>query len=228
MAANITSYSGLTAAVAAWLARDGDADLAARADDFIALMEQRLYFGSDPVEAAGIPAMEAVRIPEMYQVNASFTLSQGAAVPDGMLELVEVNLNPTNTDTSRPLEIVEESVLDSQDPDATGSPRYVAVSGNTFRVWPDPGTGIYTVTVRYYGKLSTPSGTTSTNYILTNAPGVYLNGCLLEASLFTGDFEGASRYGLLYASAVGALNTRAQRRFSGAQNLRMKLRGWTP
>jgi hypothetical protein len=55
-----------------------------------------------------------------------------------------------------------------------------------------------------------------------------LNGCLLEASLFTGDFEGASRYGLLYASAVGALNTRAQRRFSGAQNLRMKLRGWTP
>jgi hypothetical protein len=228
MAANITSYSGLTAAVAAWLARDGDADLAARADDFIALMEQRLYFGSDPVDSAGIPAMEAVRIPEMYQVNASFTLSQGVAAPDGMLELVEVNLNPTNTDTSRPLTVVEESILDSMDQNQTGSPHYVAVSGNTFRLWPDPGTDTYTATVRYYGKLSTPSGTTSTNYILTNAPGVYLNGCLLEAALFTGDFEGASRYGLLYASAVGALNTRAQRRFSGAQNLRMKLRSATP
>ena len=228
MAANITSYSGLTAAVAAWLARDGDADLAARADDFIALMEQRLYFGSDPIDAAGVPGMEAVRIPEMYQVNANFTLSQGAAVPTGMLELVEVDLNPTNTDTSRPLTIVEESILDSMDPNETGSPRYVAVSGNTFRVWPDPGTDTYTATVRYYGQLTTPSGANPTNYILSNAPGVYLNGCLLEAALFTGDFEGAAKYGLLYASLVGALNTRAQRRFSGAQNLRIKLRGATP
>src|SRR6185503_8459272 len=90
----ITSYGGLSTAIGDWMARSGDPDIAARVDDLIALCEQRMYLGSDPLEAAGIPAFEALRIPEMYVANTSFALATNpVAQPDGMLELVEAYLN---------------------------------------------------------------------------------------------------------------------------------------
>jgi hypothetical protein len=228
MAVQITNYGGLTAAIAAWLQRDGDTDIANRADDFIALCEQRMYYGSDEVPGV-LPPMEAIRIPEMYQTNASFALVQSGPQPTGLLELVEAMLNLNASGPPAPLKIVEESILDSQSPFITGQPRMIALSGNNFRMWPDPGTSSFTAVLRYYAALATPSGTNATNWILTNAPGVYLNGCLLEAALFTGDLDSARSYGALYSAAAGALNTRAMtRRLAAGQNVRMTMRGWTP
>jgi len=227
MAVQITTYAGLQSAVAAWLARDGDTDLSNRADDFIALCEQRMYFGKPALDALGIPEHEAIRIPEMYQANASFALAQGVAQPTGFLELVEATLNGTNC-PPQPLQIVEESVIDSMSPYTSAAPRMIAVSGTGFRLWPDPGANSYTATLRWYGTLPTPSGATPTNWILTNAPGVYLNGCLLEAAIFTGDPDSAKYYAMLYAADVAGLNIRRQRVLASAQNVRMKLRARTP
>lgn len=224
MAVSITNYGGLVSAIAAWLARDGDTDLAARADDFIALCETRMYYGAPAV--GQIPECEAIRIPEMYQSNASFALAQNAAQPAGMLELIEATVN--SADVPAPMQIVEESVIDTQALAITGTPRMIALSGNNFRVWPDPGTGSYTATLRWLGGLATPSVSNDTNWILTNAPGVYLNGCLLEAALFTGDIAGAATYGTLYASLAAGLNVRAQRRLASAHNVRITLRTMTP
>ena len=119
-------------------------------------------------------------------------------------------------------------VSPATDPAARSAPRMIAVSGTGFRLWPDPGAGSYTATLRWYGTLSTPSGATPTNWILTNAPGVYLNGCLLEAAIFTGDPDSAKYYAMLYAADVAGLNIRRQRVLASAQNVRMKLRGKTP
>lgn len=230
MAALITTYGGLSTAIGDWMARSGDPDIAARVDDLIALCEQRIYYGTDALETAGVPAFEALRIPEMYTANTTFALNTNpVAQPSGMLELVEAYLNDDGGGDAWPLQIKEESILDSFDPTDTGPPRWLALSGLNFRVAPDIGTTTtYTLTLRYYGKLATPSGTNSTNWILTNAPGVYLNGCLLEASLMTGDFDGAAKYGLLYGAAANGLNTRAQRRLASAQNVRIQLRSRTP
>lgn len=228
MAVQITNYGGLSAAIAAWLARDGDADLAARADDFIALAEQRIYMGADAIPALSLPSFEAVRVDAMYQSDPTFALSQNVAAPDGLLELVEVMLNATAGFDAAPMKIVEESILDSQSPYDSRAPRMIAVSGANFRMWPDPGTGTYTATLRWYGALQTPSGTNSTNWLLTNAPGLYLNGCLIEAALFTGDFDSAVKYGALYASAAAGLNINRQRKLASAQNVRVMLRGRTP
>lgn len=228
MTVQITNYGGLTAAIAAWLQRDGDTDIANRADDFIALCEQRMYYGSDEVPGV-LPPMEAIRIPEMYQANTSFSLVQNGPQPTGLLELVEAKLNQSAVGLGAPLQIVEESILDSLDPNASGETHMIALSGNNFRMWPDPGTNAFTAVIRYYAALQTPSGANATNWILTNAPGVYLNGCLLEAALFTGDADSAKFYGALYMSAAGALNTRAMtRRLASGQNVRMTLRGYTP
>src|SRR5690348_7395711 len=210
MAALITNYNGLVSALATWLLRDGDSVITSRADDYIALCEQRMYLGGEAIPLLGIPAHEAIRIPDMYQVNASFSLGKSVAAPDGILELVEVKLNTTDTP---PLQIVEESILDSMGDDNC-DPRYVALSGNNLRAWPASDDGTYDSTIRYYKRLTTPSASNATNWILTNAPSVYLNGCLLEISLSTGDFDSATKYALLYGSAANSLNAQKNRRLA--------------
>lgn len=228
MAVQITSYGGLTAAIAAWLARDGDADIATRADDFIALCETRMYYGQDGIAALSLPDHEAIRIPEMYQTAPTFAVSQGVAQPAGMLELVEAQINGDANCGPSPLQIVEESILDSQPIYDTNKPRYIALSGMGFRFWPDPTGNSFVATLRYYGALATPSSTVATNWILSNAPTVYLNGCLLEAAIFTGDADSAKLYAMLYGAAANGLNIRKQRILASAQNVRIKVRGRTP
>ena len=75
---------------------------------------------------------------------------------------------------------------------------------------PDPGTGAYTATLRYYQKLTTPAGST-VNAILTNYPNVYLYGCLIEAAIFEQDQQAAAGYLASYNASVSGLNARTQR-----------------
>lgn len=224
MAVQINNYSGLAAAIGAWLARDGDADLVARADDFIALCETRIYYGAEALPALGIPIHPAVRVPEMTQSNASFALAQNAAQPAGMLELKEFTVNGG----PEPLQIVEESILDSYVSANAAMPRMVAVSGTNFRFYPDPGTGLYTGLLRWYGMLATPASGVTSNWFLANVPGLYLNGCLLEAAIFTQDVDAAKLYASLYGSLAAGLNRRANRILASAHNVRVRVRGRTP
>lgn len=220
----ITTYTSLGSAVADWMARAGDTDIAARFDDFLALHEARMYGGEEAMPAIGLPEMQAIRIPEMEQVDATFAIEDGVAQPTGFLELIQATLNTGNS----PLDIVEQSVIDSYGQQSLGRPTLMAVSGTGFRFKDDPGTGEYEITLRYYAKLTSPSATNDTNWILTNAPGVYLNGCLFEAAKYLGDLEAAKLYAMQYASAVAGQNKRKNRVLNSAQNLRMRIRGRTP
>ena len=109
-----------------------------------------------------------------------------------------------------PLQIVSQRTIDGYASSTPNQPRLIAVSGTSFRVFPDPGGGAYTATLRYYQKLATPAGAT-VNAILTGSPDVYLYGCLVEASIFTQDEPGALRYLALYNASVAGLNARTQR-----------------
>lgn len=218
----ITTYASLGTAIAEWLIRTGDTDIATRFDDFLALHEQRMYYGSEAVPGLGIPGCEPLRIREMETSSASFALAATVAQPTGFLELIEATLNSP----LRPLDIVTEGVIDSYRDQTASGPRLIAMSGTNFRVWPDPGSS-YTATLRYFAKLTTPSAQAA-NWILTNAPGVYLNGCLLEAAIYTGDPDAAKLYLGLYTSSVTALNQRRNRELAAASNVRMRIRGRTP
>lgn len=219
----LNTYTALGSAVADWLTRAGDPDLAARFPDFMALHETRMYDGAQAVSGL-FPEMEAIRIPEMEAVDAAFAISNGVAQPTGFLELIQATLNTDNN----PLDIVEQSVIDSYRTQSIGAPTMIAVSGAGFRFKDDPGSGNYTVTLRYYARLATPSDTNDSNWILTNAPGVYLNGCLFEAAKYLGDLEAAKLYAAQYASDVAGQNKRKNRVLNSAHNIRMRIRGRTP
>jgi len=221
MAAVINTYSGLQTAVAEWLGRSGDTDITGRFDDLLALHEQRMYYGA--AEVPGIlPAFPPLRIREMETTDSAFALSETVAQPSGFLELISADLNSPYG----PLRVEHEGVIAQYGEQAADQPLIIAVSGSNFRVWPDPGSS-YTATLRYYAKLTTPTASVS-NWILTNAPGLYLNGCLMQAALLTGGMEEAKVYGALYVAEVGGLNERRNRELASATNVRMRIRGRTP
>lgn len=219
----ITTYASLTPAISEWLARNGDTDIATRADDLIALHEQVMYYGMEGLPTLGLPACEPLRIREMEQADASFSLS-GATVaqPTGFLELISAELNTSQG----PLDIVTEAIFDAYGSQTLGGVRLIAVSGSNFRFKDTPASD--TATIRYFKKLTTPSGSNSTNAILTTYPGLYLNGCLMQAAIYTGDEGAAKLYHAMYAGQVQSLNQRRNSELSRAHNVRIRIRGSTP
>jgi hypothetical protein len=206
MAVQITSYGGLRAGVLAWLARPGDALLDARFDDFLLSCERRMWYGHATDEAGNPLRSDPLRTVEMETVDPAFALSAVTPQPNGFLELISAQLNQP----AAPLQIVAQRTIDGYRAAAPGAPRLIAVSGTGFRVFPDPGTGAHTATLRYYRKLATPAGAAS-NAILAQSPDVYLHGCLVEAAIFTQDEAAALRYLQLYNASVAGLNARTQR-----------------
>jgi hypothetical protein len=219
MTTNITSYNGLKSAVQQWMARPGDTLLDDRFDDCLALHEQRMYYGADEVPGM-LPQFKALRIREMEAAAESSVGVEGTvAQPDGFLELIEASLNSPYA----PLRVEHQGVIASYGDQTLSATKIIALSGTDFRFKEEGGT----VTIRYYQKLTTPSATDS-NWIIETAPGVYLNGCLIEAALMTSDFESAMKYAAIYAAQVGGLNQRRNRELAGATNVRTRVRGRTP
>lgn len=219
MTVNITTYAGLNAAVQQWLARPGSSLLDTRFDDLLALHEQRMYYGADEVPGL-LPQFQPLRIREMETVDSAFSISaETVAQPDGFLELIEASLNSP----AGPLRIEHQGVIAAYGDQTLSAAKIIAISGTNFRFKQASGTA----TLRYYQKLDTPTATTA-NWILENAPGVYLNGCLIEAAIMTTDFDGAAKYAAIYAALVNGLNNRRNRELAHATNVRVRVRGRTP
>jgi hypothetical protein len=205
MAAQITTYGGLKEGMLAWLARTGDVLLAGRFDDFLLNCERRMYYGHAVDEPGNPMRSDPLRIPEMETADTAFALSASTvAQPPGFLELISAKSNSPEG----PLQQVSQRTLDGYGTQSLGGTKLIAISGTNFRFLDAPSSG--TATLRYYRKLTTPSGST-VNDILTNYPDVYLQGCLVEAAIFTQGEAEAARYLQLYNASVAGLNARTQR-----------------
>jgi hypothetical protein len=69
-----------------------------------------------------------------------------------------------------------------------GVPQVYTIVGTNLYLGPCPDSN-YTVYIQYYQKWTALSADGDTNWIMTNHPGVYLWGSLLEAAPFLGDDE---------------------------------------
>lgn len=221
MAVTFNTYSGLVSAVPAWMARTGDAVLAAQFDNYLANCERRIYYGYATDDMSNPLRSDPLRIPEMQTVDTAFTpgVSGTVAQPTNFVELISVY---KNTGTAAPMQIVAERIIDGYAGLTTGAVQLIAVSGMNFRFWDFPA-ATDTFTLRSYQKLTTPSASAS-NLILTNYPDVYLYGCLIEASIMTQDPTSAGYYLGLYNSSVAGLNARTQR-ITASANPVMRVRG---
>jgi hypothetical protein len=164
----LTNYSTLKTSIANWLNRS---DLTNEiADDFIKLTEAD--FNSK------------LRIRKMI-AQTSFTIdSETEALPTGFLQVRDIYI--LNGNTKVPLTYTTPSQMDSTvGTSTTGLPNSFTILGDTFRFSPKPD-ATYTAFINYYKSFDALSDTTTTNYILTTHPAIYLYGSLFHAANFLG------------------------------------------
>lgn len=211
---SLASYSDLQTAVPEWLARVGDTALTARIPDFVYMAEQRIAYGSESV--GQVPKIEPLRIAAMETSFSIATIAgtETIALPSGYLSMRSIYVDgspvaPINYVTPNQREDIWMQIT------SQGKPKIYTILGNNIVFSPTPD-AIYTVKGWYYQKFAALV-TSSTNWLMTNAPGVYLYATLLEAALYNNDDSGAMRFGAQYISMINALQSQdEQDRHSGA------------
>lgn len=161
---SLDTYTGLQAAVAAWLAR---ADMTSIIPDLITLAEAKFN--------------RTLRCRQMEQ-RATATATEYVEMPTGFLELRNIQLNTT---PKTPLRLISPEEGDTFYTATSGKPLYYAILANQFQMMPAPD-GTYTVEIDYY-EVIPPLASNSTNWLLTLYPDLYLYGALLEASPYLQD-----------------------------------------
>ena len=168
----ISNYTELKTAVANWLDRD---DLTDRIPEFIALAEARFN--------------RVLRLRSMEVKYTADTVAgqRNLAVPASYIQMrnFQVNTSPLTT-----LSYVTPEIYDRVWGGSTsGTPKFYTILANEVSFGPIPAT-IMEVEMLFYKKFDNLASATtsgypdSINWLLTNAPDIYLYGTMLEAEPF--------------------------------------------
>jgi len=199
----LTTYTELKASLADWLNRS---DLTATIPDFISLAESQIE--------------RQLRTRQMIvRANATFAAAaEYGTVPDDFLEAkaIKINTNPVTNLTFQTIDAMDQ--LSNTTYLSSGKPLYFSVVGNQFRLLPIPD-GAYTAELVYYAKLTKLSSTVATNWLLTQAPDVYLYGSLLQAAPYLQDDARIQTWATLYERALNDLRTADDRGASSGGTL---------
>ena len=189
---SLDTFGGLKSAVATWLNR---ADLTGYIPDFVRLAEQRINYGGD-----GMFPSTPLRIPAM-QVAATGTITSAAiAFPTRFLEPIRVGATSGGSTWSL-LYVAPERYSEASSSSAV--PTVYTYLENSIKV---AGTGAANYTLDYYQAFASLSSDANTNWLLSNAPGVYLYATLLEAAPFLGDDPKLAQWAAMLNSSISAVN----------------------
>ena len=162
----ISNYTELKTAVANWLDRS---DLTDRIPEFIALAEERFN--------------RVLRLRSMETKETASTVAgqRNLALPAGYIQMrnFQVNSSPLTT-----LSYVTPEIYDRVWGGSTsGTPKFYTILANEVSFGPIPGS-VMEVEMLFYKKFDNLSVSTTTNWLITNAPDIYLYGSMLEAEPF--------------------------------------------
>lgn len=128
-----------------------------------------------------------------------------------------------------PLRSLDQKTSDEMDKDyrwtQTSTPEAYTVENDALRFGPQPDQQ-YIVRTNYYQKFPALASA-STNWLMTNAPNLYLYGSILEACIFLGDDANAQKYLRLYRAACNALQSQDEFDRYGGQDLTIRYDGMT-
>ena len=178
----LSTYDELKTSIANWADRD---DLTNFIPDFIALTEARFN--------------RALRLRSMEQKQIAMTVGgqSNYALPVNYLQMREfrLNNNPTVSLTYVSPEIFEAWNLGS------GIPKFYTIIANEIRIGPTPA-GVYEMEMLFWRKFPNLGPTVASNWMLLNAPDVYLYGALLELEPFIQNDARIAVWGSGYSKAI--------------------------
>jgi hypothetical protein len=202
----LTTYNELKSSVADWLNRT---DLTAVVPDFISLAEAQIE--------------RTLRTRQMIVRATASIDSEYSAVPADFLETKSIKLN---TSPVTPLQFESVDALDSMKGTmylANGKPLYFGIVGGQIRVLPVPDS-TYTAELTYYAKLSKLSSTNATNWLLTQAPDVYLYGALMQAAPYLKDDDRITIWATMYTRGLEELQVADDRGATSGGSILMRAR----
>lgn len=209
---SISTYAELKTAIANWLERD---DLTARIPEFIALAQAKMYRGVMGPDGRTwvIPPL---RIRDMV-TTADIAITDGVgSLPSGWLEFVRLWVSDTDQPNLRYYPPMQWWDLYGAHNADSGSPvEAYTIEGSTIRIAP---ANTETVKSVHYAKFTAMSADGDADWIVTNAPHVYLHGALAEYwAGFVQNPENAANEGMAFAAGVrGLMGQEMQAQFAGS------------
>lgn len=174
---SIANYSDLQTAIGNWLHRG---DLTSVIPDFISLAEAKLN------RRLRLRAMEN---------TATGTVAQSVSLPTGYVGMRSLTVNSGST--SYPLTCIPPSEVQGNN----DAPLSYSISGDS--LYFEPYSSSYSYTLNYYKSFDALSG--GVNWLITNAPDVYLYASLVEAAQYIKDNERFNFYAQLLETAISNL-----------------------
>ena len=162
----INSFTTLKSAIANWLDRD---DLSDQLPDFIALNE------------ALFNRVLRIRPMETIVTEATVGGTKSYDLPTGYVQMREIHLD-TSPVTSLQY-ITPEMLYRVWAGSSSGKPDSYSIIGDKIFFGPTPDSA-YNYTMTYYKTFEGLSDSNTTNWVILNAPDVYLYGALLQAEPF--------------------------------------------
>lgn len=182
----LSSYAELKTAIQTWLGRPGDTSLALA--DFVALCEARVS--------------RDLRVRAMEERVTALVSTEYVALPAGFLEMrnFQLNTNPVTALSLMSPEQIDATYAGSQ----SGQPKVYAIIGNEIQLAPAPDTE-YTAEMTYWKRFTPLSDAAPTNWLLENAPDVYLFGALAESAPFIGEDQRYALWDAKYKEGISRL-----------------------
>lgn len=192
----IVDYASLQSAVTEYLARDQDATLIARIPTFVQLAEAKFN--------------RQLFVRQMEQrstavTNLASSEPEFVSLPPDFQSMRRVRLSDV---TGKPcIEFKSGTQLDEYRfgiSDIAGQPRYFSIFGDEIELAPTPDDA-YTVEM-VYRKNIPPLATNDPNWLLAQAPDLYLYGTLLETAPYLKEDGRIQTWGLGFSAALNDLN----------------------
>ena len=165
----ISTYAELQTAIGDWLNR---ADLDQKIPDFIRLAESTLN--------------DVLRQADMVTQSTGITITAGrATLPTDALEVVYAQVGSTEDEPLEQVSPQQLTMLRRTRTRDAANPRFFAIIGRQIVVTPTPSSG--TLDLDYYQRIPALTSSNTTNWLLADAPHVYLYTSLLHATPFLMD-----------------------------------------
>jgi hypothetical protein len=205
-----TTYSGLKAEIADFLLRS---DLDAAIPSFIRLAE------------AGID--RDLRHWRQEKRSVAQLDTQYSAIPADYLRPIRLQITDAPTSEVTPISTAQMLQLRSDRSDRVGRPMHYALTAGSFELFPTPD-DTYNASLVYYGRIDPLSDANTANWLLGEAPDVYLYGALIHSAPYLKDDQRAAVWGSLYTAAMQTLNSTSDDAKYGGTGLVMKTRRGAP
>lgn len=212
---SIATYADLKTAIANWIE---DSSLTSRIPEFIALAQAKMYRGM--MGAAGVWTVPPLRIRNMV-TTADITVTSGSgSLPAGWIEFVRLWINDSGQPDLKylpPQTFYDEAIAH----DTSGTITHYTLEGSTIRTAPAASATLKSV---HFAAFTALSGDSDTDWVLTNAPHVYLHGAVAEAWGYRLDGEKEAAHTARFADAIRGLNAQYRAAQTGGSQLLMRTR----